>query len=117
MPIPFTPNEMIACERCGAYLPKNLAVFHQCRGSDLHLRPANIPLEKWMYRQRIQKEINNALQDNENFFEDLMRDYSDRRQDGIPFPWLSTKAVVVITVTAIILTTTVLVCLLFQSLR
>jgi hypothetical protein len=44
----FRSDEMTACERCGAYIPKVLASFHQCRGSDRHIRPANVPLEQWL---------------------------------------------------------------------
>ena len=44
----FSRDEMTACERCGAYVPKVLAPFHKCRGSNKRLRPANIPLEQWL---------------------------------------------------------------------
>ena len=51
--MPFRADEMTACERCGAYIPKVLASFHKCRGSDLHLRPANVSLEQWVRRPMV----------------------------------------------------------------
>lgn len=35
------------CERCGAYLLRELTCFHQCKGSQTWLRPANVSPERW----------------------------------------------------------------------
>lgn len=44
----FSEKECVSCERCGAFIPKMLTQFHQCMGSDLSRRPANISLEDWL---------------------------------------------------------------------
>lgn len=45
-------NDFEACERCGAFLLKEFVQWHQCKGSNLSLRPANIPVAKWLELQR-----------------------------------------------------------------
>ena len=35
------------CPRCAMMLHRELARFHQCKGTQLHLRPANIPVDQW----------------------------------------------------------------------
>lgn len=112
MPIPFTPNEMIACERCGAYLPKRLAEFHRCPGSDKRLRPANVPLERWL---RTTNSIEGWIQHRatENWIKDLksmqddidqMIDSYEHKEKRLPFQ----LTVFVGMVVAVLITTVIL---------
>ncbi len=65
----FKPEECIACDRCGSFIPKILTKYHQCMGSDKTKRPANIPLERWLTVES--KILDGAL------FEEYMRELAE----------------------------------------
>lgn len=43
----WIPSDTERCDRCGMLLLARLCAFHQCKGTDARLRPANIPREQW----------------------------------------------------------------------
>jgi len=62
----FSEKECVGCDRCGAFIPKILAQFHQCAGSDMSKRPANVPLEQWIAARNV------SIPNFDKWFEQLM---------------------------------------------
>lgn len=50
----FSEHECDACERCGAFIPKVLVKYHQCRGSDKTKRPVNVTQDIWFTKTQAQ---------------------------------------------------------------
>jgi hypothetical protein len=67
----FTPEECVACERCGAFIPHVLVKFHQCKGTDVTKRPANVPLETWLNTEKIRASIESTVAGFDKSFHDF----------------------------------------------